>query len=298
MRCRSCGNPIEPDLELLARLGPKPTANSHADCTYKCRCGAGYSNARNERQRVLIWSEPTRNVPAQVHDDLEEVLAAACNVFNRSNKRAKFCFETSEDAVTWTVFRALQQARELSLLVADAEPADDVSLVLWGAPAGGSRAYEVALALEEISHGLREDKRRRSEPDAVVVWNDVTVVVEAKYLSGNDSRPDYVNFDRYLGRRELFLAPAELVKADGWYELVRNWRIGIELSERLDTSRFVLVNLGPSELKISAVAFEGSLAQHASRSFLHLTWSALLDRVRAKEDWLDEYARTRGLYSR
>jgi hypothetical protein len=298
MRCRVCGEWIAPDLELLAELGAKPTANSHDDCIYKCRCGAGYSNAQGETLRKLIWPMPAQNVPAQVHEELEPTLAAACNVFNRSNKRAKFCFETSEDAVTWTVFRALQRTGELGLLIDEPRPSGTASLVLWGAPAGGPRAEAVALELESISRQLGEDERRRSEPDAIVVWNDLTVVVEAKYRSGNDWKPDYANIPRYLDRLELFVFSTEEVRAAGWYELVRNWRIGVELAERLGMDHLRLINLGPVALARSADEFARSISQNVCRSFVHLTWSALLDRMPAKEDWLDAYAKERGLYTR
>jgi hypothetical protein len=39
------------------------------------------------------------------------------NITNRANKAAKFRFETSEDAVMWTVFNGLQQAGTLAAVV-------------------------------------------------------------------------------------------------------------------------------------------------------------------------------------
>src|SRR5438105_1340118 len=103
MRCRECSALIEPNLTVLERLGGRRTAFSREDCIYRCSCGTAYSNAANEGARVLITARPELNVPEQVRPGLESALKRAVNTVNRTNKREKFCFETSEDAVTWTV---------------------------------------------------------------------------------------------------------------------------------------------------------------------------------------------------
>jgi hypothetical protein len=96
----------------------------------------------------------------------------------------------------------------------------------------------------------------------------------------------------------LFVLSSDEERPAGWYELIRNWRIGVELAERLGTDRLRLINLGPVALKQSADEFARGIAENRSRSFLHLTWSALLNRIPAKEDWLNAYAKERGLYTR
>jgi hypothetical protein len=70
------------------------------------------------------------------------------------------------------------------------------------------------------------------------------VFVEAKYTSQNDVKPNYKGFARYLGRPKIFAAGDTAVRAAGFYELTRNWRIGADLAERLGR-RFTLVNLSP-----------------------------------------------------
>jgi hypothetical protein len=63
---------------------------------------------------------PERNVPNEVSGGLNEVLGNALNVRNQTAKRDKFCFSSSEDAVTWTIFRGLEDAHALALVPAAA----------------------------------------------------------------------------------------------------------------------------------------------------------------------------------
>jgi hypothetical protein len=46
-------------------------------------------------------------IPIEVNDGLDTTLAEALNMRNRPSKRNAFCSASSEDAVTWTVFRGL-----------------------------------------------------------------------------------------------------------------------------------------------------------------------------------------------
>ena len=297
MKCRLCEFEIEPDLRTLARLGKRRTVSARADSIYRCRCGVSYSNATREAKRVLIRARPELNVPEPVRSGLAQVLAQSVNATNRGSKQERFCFETSEDALTWTVVRYLESVGRLDALL-DREPPAGVmpSVLFWGAPSPDSLAIEMAQLLEKISSGLRENPDRRSEPDVIVVWPELAVLVEAKYRSGNDRKPDYQNFDRYLDRAGLFAVPAEKVKRDGYYELARNWRIGVELAERLHTS-FLLINLGPPRIGQTAADFARTLVQTAERRFIHRSWSAVLTALGPIESWFDAYARTLNLHS-
>lgn len=294
MTCRECGVVIQPDLEVLRRLGTPPTATSHAQCVYRCLCGAGYSNSRDEAARRLIWERPELNVPKEVRDGLDDVLSRAVNEFNRPKKGDKFSSERSEDAVTWTVLRYLERHERLGAIADPEHPTGAPSLLLWGAPVDGPRSDKFATLLRGVCIALGEASDRLSEPDVALIWDDLTVLVEAKHLSGNVPQRDYKNFDRYFDRPELFCVPTHKVKSMGFYELVRNWRIGTEVAERLDTD-FRFVNLGPPAIEASAAAFAQTVAQTERRNFTHLTWADLLGRISPNEPWFEEYSRHRGL---
>ena len=239
------------------------------------------------------------NLPDEVRAGLDDVLAHAMNVLARATKRERMAFWTSEDALTWTILRGLQAEGALAAVPPADEATDgEPSLVLWGAGAGGPAAERVVAELVAVSDALGEAPRRRSEPDVVIHWDSLLVVVEAKYLSGNDQKsPDYAHWARYLERDDLWKVPAEQVRALRRYELARNWRIAVELAERLGVDRVVLVNLGQAKLATSAEEFGCLLAQDESRAFVSRTWASVLADVAPLPLWLDDYAREHKLIS-
>ena len=295
MVCRLCGTTIEPDLAVLERLPPKRVAGSRSDCIYRCACGASYSNASRTGARVLITASPELNVPQPVRRGVASILARAVNETNRANKLAKFCFETSEDAVTWTVFNGLETSRRLSAAITNT-PNAKPRMLLWGAPIVGEDADRVASELRSVCIGLGEDERRLSEPDVILVWDNLVIFVEAKYRSPNDRQPHYRNFDLYVDDRgDLFAVPPRDVAAAGFYQLTRNWRIGIELAERLNVREFRLINLGGPALTESASEFAATIRQTHGRRASHVGWGELLEGATPLEPWLAEYARAKRL---
>jgi hypothetical protein len=162
------------------------------------------------------------------------------------------------------------------------------ALLLWGAPVSGTVAQDVAALL------LQETDKRRSEPDVVLAWPDLTVLVEVKYRSSNQEGASSPHFLRYLDRPALFAVTVQEVEKAGFYELVRNWRIGVELAERRSTA-FRLVNLGPRSIARSASGFSLSLAQTPDRQFGHRSWADVLAAVRPTSPWFESYVKTRDL---
>ena len=294
MRCRACRRPIKPDSALAERLGRRLAVRSRENCVYRCSCGVSYTNAKKEADRVMITAGPELNVPSQVRSGLVEALGQSLNRRNRRNKQMKFCFESSEDAITWTVFRALEQQGRLDAVAQPQHPPGEPALLLWGAPIGAARSREVAAVLIEVCRSLGESASSFSEPDVIVVWPELVVFVEAKYRSANERRPRHPNFPRYLDRPELFAATPDAVATAGYYELTRNWRIGAALADALQVPDFLLVNLGPPDkLEAEAEAFASLLARSGSRDFVFWSWSDILEAAAPVEAWLDRYASER-----
>ena len=301
MQCRACQRVIKPNASLAASLGRRLAIASHDDCIYRCECGASYSNARKEDERELIAASPEQNVPKQVRAGLVEALGQALNRKGRRKKLMRFCFETSDDAVTWTVFRGLGQPGRLDALVAPQRPLGEPTLLMWGVPVSGPRGLETASALAEVCRLLGESASAYSEPDVIVVWSDLVVLVEAKFQSGNERRPNFRGFERYLDRPDLFAVSPEEVAADGYYELTRNWRIGTALAESLGIPGFLLLNLGsPEKIEVDADLFGTLVARSPAHDFASCSWSDVLEAAQPIESWLDRYAseRRRLLYWR
>jgi len=185
-------------------------------------------------------------VPEQVRDGVLQTLEQSLNEQHRPDKISKFGFSTSEDALTWTVFQHLRSSRQLrtalhscAITGSQSEPS---GLLLWGVPSPldsleGSRVHQQLVA---VCDHLEEEKTCRSEPDVVVDFGDAgIVVIEVKYRSGNDKKKFGVRYNRYVGETDAFTDVAAIGRSE-LYELVRNWRIGVELA---GGRPFTLVNL-------------------------------------------------------
>lgn len=296
--CRRCGGVIS----FIGTSGADRTAaTSYATCLYECEsCRTRYSNARDPQQRTAFAAQPRDNVPLEIGGGLAKVLDGAINDANRRNKREKFCAETSEDAVTWTVFRWLHQGGHSALvpsLCGLARPKSASSLLLWGAPAGGEEAEQVRQRYEQVSDALGEKPRRRTEIDVLLVWDDLIAAVEVKYRSPNDRKSGRADrLERYVQPR-LFAAEVESVNELGFYELARNWTLGSALAEALDR-RFLLVNLGPERLRADVDMFRAQLRESDARRAAFLSWVELADgfqSLRSVPDWIEAYMEARGL---
>jgi hypothetical protein len=230
-----------------------------------------YSNSSTTpAARIRITREPALNVPEQVRDGLDAALDGAATVGNRPSKRQKFCSYNSEDAVSWTIVHGLLQAGRVGALVGDLGLGAPGAVLTWGHPIAGD-GVDLAARLTEVSDQLGEHPQWRSEPDIILHWPNVLVVIEAKHGSANDAQPNHPAYSTYLKRLELF-APGAAVAEEGSYQLTRNWVIGTELAEDLDVP-LLLVNLGPAETSESAASFAALLAQTPGRSFAHRTWA-------------------------
>jgi hypothetical protein len=174
-------------------------------------------------------------------------------------------------------------------------PALRPGVLLWGAPTPGrDAASRTAAVVAQISADLGEDATRRSEPDVVVCWDDLVVVIEAKLHSGNDRQTkDLHRFDRYLRRPELWAAAPDEIKKVGFYELVRNWVIAWELAERTGARHAILANLAPAGHAVDVDRFRQLVADSQTRRVEHLRWRDLL--VDPALAWLENYAQQLGL---
>jgi hypothetical protein len=297
MRCRVCGSSLEPDLT----IAPK-AASSYATCVYRCEvCHIGYSNAQDPDQRRGLYERPAGNVPEQLVSGLEETLRGAFNKRARGSKWARFGSSSSEDAVTWSVMRFLQETKRLDRFASLNGMTDlavgDPTLLLWGHPVAGPLGEQLKEQLASACDALGERENGRSEPDVIVAWPDLLVFAEAKTGSPNeilkgDARS---KVDRYTnGRADIFTVPPQDVRATGYYELVRNWRLAADLANLAAIPNRLLINLGPAALQKDVLALRQMLACGDNVRLEHLRWAELLDGLDPPE-WFATYVSSRKL---
>jgi len=158
--------------------------------------------------------------------------------------------EHSEDAITWNVFRFFERHGCLARAMRTICPCpDDEPLAVFWTTHEGRLWDSYRLCSDQVP----EKEIARSESDLIFLWkNKMLVVVEAKFRSPNRSDPDpnkrrielrkarpYINHaSRWLSQKG-----AKRAVCDGWYELLRNWVLGMALKDTLGCAEFVLVNL-------------------------------------------------------
>ena len=89
------------------------------------------------------------------------------------------------------MFRFLERVGRVDALLESGAPAQPGNIapkiLFWGALVPGSSSTDVARLLAGISRELGEEEKRRTEPDVIVVWPDLTVVVEANLSFGAET---------------------------------------------------------------------------------------------------------------
>jgi len=307
MPCPVYGEPMQGRAYVPNAKGGATATSSYATCLRRCEeHGIGYSNAQQEP--VKIHQDPLRNIPEQVHGEAIATLGQAINTRNRPNKLRKFAFETSEDAVTWTVFKYLHGSENLRAVLthlgcdiaahAQAEP----TLLLWGVPVPLENPAGVAVhdALVGVSDALGERATSRSEPDVILDFADFgAVFAEVKYCSPNEFKaPDRHGWPTYLDNGGAFQS-VEQVRNSGQYELTRNWRILWGLAGHRPLA---LINIAPAALfqgPNAAVlnAVDSALAHDATRTFHKVSWTAMRGALEAVPipAWLSDYVDARGV---
>jgi hypothetical protein len=302
--CPVCGNlllpqPVQPD-----------AANDWQ--FYLRRCDNDqlcYSDAFHNP--TLIYGPPQdRNLPEQIRDGAHATLDQALNVWNRPRKTNLFGYSTSEDALTWTLFKFLNDSGRLTRVLqrAGLPIPDDVSrheaLLLWGVPMPLDRhtnpsGWALRTSLENLSDGLGEDPASRTEPDVLIDFGGHGVfIIEVKHRSGTDLKKlEYAGWDRYYPATSPPSYAASM-RASECYELARNWKFGLELTAATPRS-FTLAYLGPDSLFRGGGArvlrpFEDCLPTEGLARLQKIGWNTLLGAITDPPEWIVRHFEAKG----
>lgn len=310
LQCPYCGMKIDSEEYEPTKKGAAPTAKTYDDCLRKCEpCEIGFSNTSSQdpKKITLIFKDPLKNLPSEVRENAKETLENGINVLNHKSKLNSFCSENSEDAVTWTFFSYLAKDKQLNKTLkkigvkipesVNCEP----KLLLWGVPIDFHNDFNVNLSQKLITvlNAIGESENSRTEPDVILDFGEHGVVfIEVKFKSGNTvKQKNYKGWDRYLNNTDAF-QNYETAKDSGMYELVRNWRVGLDYA---NGRPFTFINLGIESLFKASTKkldlFKDSLKKNDQCNFIVLEWSKFIHAIDEKPSWLLRYDSHHGLSS-
>ena len=271
---------------------------SYENCLRKCtKCEVGFSNAMSNP--TLIYKNYSENIPLEVWDYLDTVISNALNERNRKTKLKRLGYNSSEDALTWTVFRYFQKRDKLSQLIQKAIETPSVgnaSIYYWGVPLKNNGRIDQAKqkTLVKTLEDLGENKQSLSEPDIILEDDETIVIFEVKFGSSNDKQEATNKWEKY-DNNNYFNKSILKNPALKEYQLVRNWCIGNLLAKK-SGKRFTLVNLIFKDNNSNDLfKFKKTIKQTPKANFKSLNWQTLLKDIIEPDDskWLISWLKTR-----
>ncbi|HKL85766.1 MAG TPA: hypothetical protein VJ861_05495 [Treponemataceae bacterium] len=248
---------------------------------------------------TVIYADYIMNVPEQVRALLPEIIDKSINVNNRTAKKIKLGFNTSEDALTWTVFRHLQISNGISALIESItsnKSTGQCVVYYWGTPVTDEDMIITSKRklLESVLLEIGENDQKMSEPDIIIEDDETLIFLEIKFGSLNDSQDTSEKWKKYDNRR-YFKENIMNVPNLREYQLVRNWCIGNMLAEKTG-KKFKLINLVFSDKDTNDLAeFKDNLNQTEKSAFKRMNWRILLQDIAQTEEsqWLVSWLSTR-----
>jgi hypothetical protein len=212
----------------------------------------------------------------------------------------------SEDALTWNVFRTLQQEKQLQCITQLFSSGLDIYQIwFWGHDSNRQSKEidpEIHNVLDEMEPWGKGGVRQQTEPDVILKGENRVIMVECKLGKRDDNvkawqrsstgmRREYAVFMKEQGFK-LFNDSFDY-EGDGnrFYQLFRNYVLGAALASKWNTefSLLVIVNALNSNLEGRSHqdefdSFRAVLAD-PSNTFL-ITWQQIFNALPKQEDLL------------
>ncbi len=254
------------------------------------------------RSKTYRYTTPALNIIASRHYYTEKIDGHAYKFESH-----RLGMERSEDALSWNVFKSLQNAGRLASLVnmmVGENHADEPILFLWGINVGSAGA-DIWHLLEDARERFESRlpvRRPKTEPD-ISLWlpGEYLIHIEAKFTSGNGiyqrgprrSVQD-LTFDEllniYWDESTRILNRSNALEAGRvHYQLWRNTLFAEWMAERDDpTTRAYHINLvraGSEEA--AAVEFQQLIQPAFADRFHQITWEQIYNFASQRRDELN-----------
>ncbi|MCX7732356.1 MAG: hypothetical protein N2248_04245 [candidate division WOR-3 bacterium] len=266
-------------------------------------CPVKGCNQKVERQRVNFAKKPEFKCP-------EHKIYISPTTFEYENPKDNFLWsedndlleriknvkrvqimlgrDTSEDAVTWNVFRFLERHNLIVPCLQDKIPNLEATrkkpeIIYW------SYSQEQDNTWQELKAARREfESRGGSEPDIIVKYDNTLIIIEAKLTSPNKTPSGKKEIPKKIDRTkakytngggrwftQVFHSDFETIMHDQKYELMRFWLLGTWVANKNNLD-FYLVNLvrDGKENDIEKDFGKHIICSHQKprRCFVRITW--------------------------
>lgn len=272
-----------------------PVTDAYVECPV-LRCASNVKRQRNVFraemeyfcQQHQIYISPSTFEYGDFRDNLlwtNQHDMGLLNAIFEVKRESRMARDNSEDALTWNVFRFLEQAAMLEgwLESISGAPVRNLRIKYWSYCPDALGTWP-PLAAARRTFG--ETVKRDSEPDVIVETDGAIFWIEAKFLSGNETVPSNPNDSKqYItgGERwfeQVFVSPFGTVAvARKFYELTRFWLLGSWTAAQANKD-FFLINLVRDQ-KEQAVEreFGSHIAEQVGRQFKRATWEGIYQLV-------------------
>lgn len=210
--------------------------------------------------------------------------------------KAQLHHDNSEDAVTWNVFRFLEERKLLGSFLGKLSNSQikNLEITYWSYSQSQQGSWS---ELENARREFNEDPNRSSEPDLIIKCDEALFSIEAKLASS--TKTDFRRGHKQKGREErirryskgdcfLNQPVGNLIDA-GYYQLMRSWLIGSLIAEKLKLN-FYLINLVLSDkVEDTEEGFNKYVRCGQDRKFMIITWEDVFQHILNNrvdsEDW-------------
>lgn len=201
-----------------------------------------------------------------------------------ANKReSRIARDNSEDAVTWNVFRFLERQELLLPFLSRlaGKSLRDAQTIYWSHDRATRETWQL---LSDARKAFGESTRGGSEPDLIILTDQILFVIEAKLAAPNNPKHSRSNRPKkYVsggnGWWNRVFAPGldygDIAEKDKKYQLMRFWLLGTWMAKQLDRD-FMLLNLVReiSEKEIEC-RFRQYLHTDMTGQFRRLSWDGI-----------------------
>lgn len=212
--------------------------------------------------------------------------------FKRESRMAR---EKSEDAVTFNVFRYLQNNELLDSFLESvtAEKVSNSELILWSFSEREKKGYTL---LNDARQEFGESQNRGSEPDIIINTDNILFFIEAKFSSSNATVPsDPSKVKKYLTGgdnwfKQVFMESYEKIAVkEKKYELLRFWLLGTWMAKQ-QRKKFSLINLvlQKNELKIES-QFKKLIYENEHQKFKRIEWESIYHFIKLNKIESEDY---------